>query len=131
LIQTAKQDCKGELKGRGEKIAEQGATLLLSYQLQDVLQAILKRSLVASETDANRLESIDAKDSYVLTVGADGLPVDLVYSIGNAEQPIHVQYSNYVKLTRGWYPSKISVGRVENAAAWVFTFKSIRGRTVR
>jgi hypothetical protein len=131
LVQTAKQDCRGELKNRGEKIAEQGATLLLSYQLQDVLQAILKRPVVTSEANENRLESIDSKDSYVLTVGPDGLPAELIYSVGSTEQPIRVQYANYVKLTRGWYPAKISVGRVDTAPAWVFTLKSIHGRSVR
>ena len=35
--QAAKQECRGGLKNSGEKIAEQGSSLLLSYQLQDVI----------------------------------------------------------------------------------------------
>ena len=129
LIQTTKQDCRGDLRNGGEKIAGQGTTLLLSYQLQDVIGTLLKRPLIASEADENRLESIDTKDSYVLMLGSDGFPRDLVYSVGNDDQPIHVQYSNYVKLSRGWYPSKISVGRLDSTPAWVFSIKSIRGRS--
>jgi hypothetical protein len=77
LAQTAKHECKGGLKNGGDKIAEQGTSLFLSYQLQDVIHALLQRPLIASEADDNRLESVDTKDSYVLTIGPDGLPTDL------------------------------------------------------
>jgi len=128
--QTAKQDCKGGLKNSGEKIAEQATSLFLSYQLQDVLQALLHRSVVVSEKDTHRLESGDAQDSYVLINGNDALPTDLVYQIGNSD-PIHVQYANYLKLTKGLYPGKISVGRLNAAPAWVFSLNNVRSRVLR
>jgi hypothetical protein len=129
--QTAKQECRGGLKNGGDKIAEQGTSLFMSYQLQDVIDALLLRPLMASETDDNRVESIDAKDSYVLTIGKDGLPTDLVYRIGDAAAPIHVQYSNYLNLNKGRYPGRISVGRLNSAPAWIFTLNSVRSRVTR
>src|SRR5215471_2233361 len=125
--QTSKQDCRGELKNGGEKIAQQGALLFLSYQVQDVLQTLLGRQITASETDDNRLESIDAKDSYVLTVGDDGFPKDLVYQIGSND-PIHVEYSGFFKADEGWYPKRISLGRVNSAPTWAFTITSVKSR---
>jgi len=125
--QTPKQDCRGELKNGGEKIAQQGALLFLSYQVQDVLQTLLGRQITASETDDNRLESIDAKDSYVLTVGDDGFPKDLVYQIGSND-PIHVEYSGFFKADEGWYPKRISLGRVNSAPTWAFTITSVKSR---
>ena len=131
LAQTAKQECKGELRDGGDKIAGQGTSLFLSYQLQDVIQALLKRPLIASEADGNRVESFDTKDSYVLTIGSDGFPKELAYRIGDADPPIQVQYSNYLNLNKGWYPGRISVGRLNNTPTWVFTLKSVRSRVVR
>ena len=61
--QTTKQDCKGALKNGGDKIAEQASTVFLSYQLQDVLHALVQRPVVASEADENRVESIDSASS--------------------------------------------------------------------
>jgi hypothetical protein len=130
VVQMTKQDCRGELKNSGEKIAEQATTLFLSYQMQDVLNALLKRPLMISETDENRIESRDAKDSYVLTLNSDGFPATLLYTIGSGD-PIQVQYSNYLKLMRGWYPGKVSVGRVDANPTWVFTLKSVRGKSIR
>jgi hypothetical protein len=129
--QSTKQDCRNGLKNRGEKIAEQGSSLFLSYQLQDVLQALLRRPLAISETDSNRLESVDSKDSYILTTGNDGLPADLVYQIGNTDAPIHAQYSNYLKLNKGLYPGRISIGRVNSPPAWVFALNSVRTKVGR
>jgi len=129
--QVSRQECRGELRNGGDKIAEQGTTLFLSYQLQDVINALLQRPLITSEPGGNRLESIDSKDSYFLTIGSDGLPTDLVYRIGSAEQAIHVQYSNYLRLNKGRYPGRTSVGRLNNAPAWVFTLNSVRSRVVR
>jgi hypothetical protein len=127
--QTAKQDCRGALKN-GEKIAEQGTSLFLSYQLQDVLNALLQRPLVTSETDENRVESSDTKDSYTLTLTKDGLPADLVYRIGDAD-PIEAQYSNYMTVNKGRYPGHISLGRPNNPPSWVFTLKTARSRIAR
>ncbi len=131
LAQTKKQECRGGLKNGGDRIAEQATSLFLSYQVQDVIHALLSRPLIASETDDNRLESFAAKDSYVLTLGDDGFPIDLVYRIGDADAPIQVQYSNYLKLNKGWYPGRISVGRLNASPAWVFTLKSLRSKVVR
>jgi hypothetical protein len=125
--QTSKQDCKGGLKNGGEKIASQGTLLFLSYQVQDVLQTLLGRQIIASEADDNRVESIEAKDSYVLTIGNDGFPKDLVYQIGNTD-PIHVEYSGFFKADQGWYPKRISLGRVNSTPTWVFTITSVRSR---
>jgi len=131
LAKSAKQECKGELKGGGEKIADQAASLFLSYQLQDVIQALLKRPVLASETDENRLETSDGTDSYVLTIGSDSLPVDLVYGINDGNAPIQVRYSNYVNLNSGRYPGRIAIGRLNNAAVWIFTASSVRSRLAR
>ena len=125
--QTSKQDCRGELKNGGEKIASQGTLLFLSYQVQDVLQTLLGRPIITSEADDNRVESIDAKDSYVLTIGDDGFPKDLVYQIGNND-PIHIEYSGYFKVDEGWYPKRISLGRVNSAPTWAFTITSVKSR---
>lgn len=131
LAQTAKQECKGELKNRGDKIADQATSLFLSYQLQDVIHALLRRTLMASETNDNRIESFDTKDSYVLTIGNDGVPTDLVYRIGEDATAIHIQYSNYLNLNKGRYPGRISMGRLNNDPAWVFTLKTVRSKVVR
>jgi hypothetical protein len=131
LGQTAKQECKGGLKNGGDKIAEQGTSLFLSYQLQGVIHALLQRPLIASDADDNRVESFDAKDAYVLTIGKDGFPTDLLYRIGDADPPIQVQYSNYLNLNKGWYPGRISIGRLNSSPAWVFTLNSVRSRVVR
>ena len=131
LPQNTKQECKGELKNGGDKIAEQGASLFLSYQLQDVLHALLQRPLIASEQDDNRVESLDTKDSYVLTLGDDGSPTALIYRIANADSAIQVQYSNYSNVGKGRYPGQISVGRLGNTPVWVFTLKSIHSRIAR
>jgi hypothetical protein len=128
--QTAKQDCRGGLRNGGEKIAEQGTSLLLSYQLQDIIQALVKRPLMASETDDNRLESADAKDTYVLTLGNDSLPADLVYRIGTADAPIHVQYGNYTNVNRARYPGRLAVGRLNSPPVWIFTLINVRSRVL-
>lgn len=131
LAQTAKQECKGELRNGGASVAEQATALFLSYQLHDVIDALLQRPLIASEMDEGRLESFDAKDSYTLTIGDDGLPSDLVYRIGDSDSPIHVQYSKYLMLNKGRYPGQISVGRLNSAPAWVFTLTTARSRVVQ
>jgi hypothetical protein len=130
LMGGAKEECRGGLRNGGDKIAEQATSLFLSYQPQDVLQALLKRPIIASETDPNRLESADAKDAYVLIVGEDGLPVDLVYRVGN-DTPIHVQYSNYINLSKSRYPGRISIGRLSSAPVWVFNVSSVRSKLAR
>jgi len=129
--QNVKQECRSGLKNRGEKIAEQGTSLFLSYQLQDVLQALLRRPLMVSENDSSRLESVDSKDSYILTTGNDGLPTDLIYQIGSSDSPIHVQYANYLKLNKGLYPGRISIGRMNGQPAWVFALNTVRTRVGR
>jgi hypothetical protein len=131
LAQNAKQDCKGGLKNGGDKIAEQGTSLFLSYQLQEVIHTLLQRPLVASEVDDDHIESINATDSYVFTIGRAGLPTDLVYRIGNDDLPIQVQYSNYLNVNKGSYPGRISVGRLNKPPAWVFIVTNIRSRVVR
>jgi hypothetical protein len=131
LAQAVKQECRGGLRNGGDKIAEQGTSLFLSYQLQDVLHTLLNRPVLVSETDDKRLESADAKDSYVLTIGDHGLPTGLIYKIGDSGQPIHVEYSNYVNLEKGRYPRRISIGRMNSAPAWVFTLNNIRSRALR
>jgi hypothetical protein len=129
--QTAKQDCRGGLRNGGEKIAEQGTALFLSYQLQGIIHALLARPVIASESDNNRLESTIEKDSYVLTLGKDGLISDLVYRIGSADMPIQVRYSNYLNLNPGKYPARISMGRLNSDPAWVFTLKTVRSKVVK
>jgi len=129
LAESAKQECKAGLRG-GEKIAVEAASLFLSYQLQDVIHTLLKRRLLAAETDENRLQSADGPDSYVLTLGNDGLPVDLGYQL-NDDRPIQVQYSNYLNLTKGRYPGRIAIGRFNNAPVWIFTMNSVRSRLAR
>ena len=129
--QGSKQDCKGGLKNGGEKIAEQGTSLFLSYQVQDVIQTLLKRPLTASETDESRLESRDAKDAYLLTVGSDGLPSSLIYRIADNNAPIQVEYANYLKVGDARYPGKISIGRQNSAPVWVFTLKDVRSKISR
>jgi hypothetical protein len=131
VAQATKQDCKGGLRNGGEKIAEQGTSLFLSYQLQDVIQTLLKRPLVASENDENRLESADAKDAYVFAVGSDGLPSGLIYRIADGNAPIQVEYSNYLKVADARYPGKVSIGRVNNPPVWIFTLNNVRSRITR
>lgn len=126
--QTAKQDCRGSFRNGGEKIADQGTSLFLSYQLQDIIQALVKRPLIASETDDNRLESADAKDAYVLSLTNDGVPTELIYRIGNTDAPIHVQYSNWVNVNRGRYPARIAIGRLNSPPVWVFTLMNVRSK---
>jgi hypothetical protein len=127
---TRKQECRGGLRNGGDKIAEQGTTLFLSYQLQDVMNALLRRPLMASESDDNLVESLDAKDGYSLILGNNGLPTDLVYRSAG-DSPIHVQYSNYINLDRGRYPGQIAIGRLNNPPAWTFTLTSVKSKVVR
>lgn len=129
--QGAKQDCKGGLRNAGEKIAEQGTSLFLSYQIQDVIQTLLKRPLAALDNDENRVESRDAKDAYLLTIGNDGLPASLVYRIADNNAPIQVEYSNYLKVADARYPGKISIGRQNGMPVWVFTLKDVRSKMSR
>jgi hypothetical protein len=119
------------LKNGGEKIAEQAASLFLSYQLQDVIQTLLKRNLLTSENDENLLETTDGPDSYVLTLGNDSLPADLIYRINDANAPIQVRYSNYMTLNKGRYPGRIATGRLNNAPVWIFTLTNVRSRVAR
>jgi PEGA domain len=129
--QASKQDCKGGLRNGGEKIAEQGTSLFLSYQIQDVIQTLLKRPLAALDADENRVESRDAKDAYVLTIGNDGLPSSLIYRIADNNAPIQIEYSNYLKVGDARYPGRISIGRQNSAPVWVFTLKDVRSKISR
>jgi hypothetical protein len=129
--QSAKQDCKGELKNSGEKIAEQAASLFLSYQLQDVMQTLLKRKLVTSESDENRLESVDGPDAYALLLGNNSLPTDLIYRVNDASTPIQVRYSNYMTLNNGRYPGRITTGRLNAEPVFVFTVNTLRTKVGR
>ena len=124
--QQAKQDCRDGLRNFGESVVEQAATLFLSYQLQDVVQTLMTRPLTTSETDVNRLESLDTRDSYVLKLADESLPADLVYKIGDSDSPIQVQYSNYLKLAKGRFPGKTAIGRLNNPPIYVFTVNNVR-----
>ena len=126
---VVKAECRGEMKNSGEKITEQGTLLFLSYQLQDVLNALMARPLTMSE-DEGRLESPDSQGNYVFTIGKDGLITDLIYSIGD-EPPIRIQYSNYLTLNRSRYPGRIAMGRLNAEPAWVFTINNVRSKLVR
>jgi hypothetical protein len=129
--QASKQDCKGGLRNGGEKIAEQGTSLFLSYQIQDVIQTLLKRPLAALDADENLVESRDAKDAYLLTIGNDGLPSSLIYRIADNNAPIQIEYSNYLKVGDARYPGRISIGRQDSAPVWVFTLKDVRSKISR
>jgi hypothetical protein len=125
---TVKQDCRGNLKGSGEKLAGQATSLFLSYQLQDVMQTLLNRTLIASETSDDHLESPGTRDAYSLTLDPAGLPADLIYKSdqGEAEKPIQVQYSNYMKLNKGRYPGRVAIGRVNADPVFVFMITNLR-----
>jgi hypothetical protein len=124
--QSTEHQCRGGLRGSGENIAAQATLLFLSYQLQDVMQALLNRPLIASETSDDRLESSGPRDAYQLTLGPDGLPIDLTYRTGEQDVPIRVQYSNYMKLPNALYPGRTAIGRVNAAPVFIFTIKNIR-----
>src|SRR5262249_32982479 len=96
LGSVVKQECRSNLKGSGEKLAAQATSLFLSYQLQDVMQTLMNRTLVASETSDDHLESPGTRDAYSLTLDPAALPADLIYKSdqGEAEKPIQVKYSN-------------------------------------
>ena len=128
LGSSAKQECRGSLKGSGEKLAAQANSLFLSYQLQDVMQTLLNRTLIVSETSDDHLESPGTRDAYSLTLDPAGLPADLIYKSdqGEAEKPIQVQYSNYMKLNKGRYPGRVAIGRVNGDPVFVFMITSIR-----
>jgi hypothetical protein len=130
--QAAKQDCRSNLRGSGENIAAQATSLFLSYQLQDVMQALVNRTLLASETSDDRLESPGERDAYALTLDPNGLPVNLVYKSdqGSTDVPIQVQYSNYMKLTNARYPGKVAIGRLNAAPVFVFTIMNIRSNVL-
>jgi len=132
LLQATKQECKGDLRRGGDKIADQATTLFLSYQLQDILQTLLKRPLILSESNENRLESSDVRDLYVLTLDKDGLPAELVYQMRETDSPpIYIQYSNYLNLSKSRYPARITMGRLNATPVWVFTVNSVRSRLSR
>ena len=126
--QSVKQECKSNLKGSGENLAAQASSLFLSYQLQDVMQTLVDRPLLASETSDDHLESPGNRDTYLLTLDAAGLPVDLIYESdqGKTEVPIQVQYSNYLKLNKARYPGRVAIGRMNTVPVFVFTITSIR-----
>jgi PEGA domain-containing protein len=125
--QSAKQDCKGDLKG-GENITAQATSLFLSYQLQDVMQTLMNRPLLTSETSDDRLESAGNRDAYSLTLGPAGLPVDLIYKSDQegTDLPIQVQYANYLKLNKGRYPGRVAIGRINATPVFIFTITNVR-----
>jgi hypothetical protein len=127
---VVKAECRGGLRNSGEKIAEQGTSLFLSYQLQDVLNTLLTRPLTTSEEDESRIESADSQDYYVFTISKDGLITDLIYRIGE-DPPIRIQYSNYLTVNRSRYPGRISMGRLNAEPAWVFTINNVRSKVGR
>jgi hypothetical protein len=127
---VVKAECRGGLRNSGEKIAEQGTSLFLSYQLQDVLNTLMARPLTMSQADESRVESPDSQDSYVFTVGKDGLISDLIYRIGE-DPPIRIQYSNYFTVNRSRYPGRIAMGRLNAEPTWVFAINSVRSRIGR
>jgi hypothetical protein len=129
--QTTKKECRGDLRNGGDRIAEQAASLFLSYQIQDVIDTLLRRPLTVSPAGGSLLESADGKDSYTLSLGEDGLPNDLIYKIGDTDAPVRVQYANYVDLGKGRFPGKISIGRPNSAPAWVFMLNNVRARSGR
>jgi hypothetical protein len=131
LGQSAKQECKGGFKGTGEKVAEQAASLFLSYQVQDVMQTLLSRELLASEASDDRLESSSSRDGYLLAIGPDGMPADLIYRTAESDMPIQVQYSNYLKLNKGRFPGRTAIGRLNSPPVFVFTVTSVRTNVVR
>src|SRR5262249_16749517 len=113
LGSSNKQECRSNLKGSGEKLAAQASSLFLSYQLQDVMQTLVNRPLLASETSDDHLESPGTRDAYALTLDPAGLPADLIYKSdqGETEKPIQVRYSSYMKLNKGRYPGRVAIGR--------------------
>jgi hypothetical protein len=127
---VVKAECRGGLRNSGEKIAEQGTSLFLSYQLQDVLNTLMSRPLIISEADESRVESPDSQDYYVFTIGRDGLITDLIYRIGE-DPPIRIQYANYLTVNRSRYPGRIAMGRLNAEPAWVFTINNVRSKLVR
>jgi hypothetical protein len=96
--------------------------------MQDVIQALVKRTLITSERDENTLESGSPKDAYVLTIGMDGLPVRLIYRIADGNAPIQVEYSNYLKVADTRYPGKISIGRLNESPSWVFVLNNVKSK---
>jgi len=128
---NSRHECRGGLRGSGEKITEQAVSLFLSYQVLDVAQTLLKRPLVASEADDSHLTSSNGVDEYELTIGENDLPSELVYRIGSSTAPIRVQYSNYLKMPKSRYPGRTAIGRLNSDPVWVFTFTSVRSNVGR
>jgi hypothetical protein len=128
LAQSTKQECNRGLKGSGEQLAAQATSLFLSYQLQDVMQALLNRPLIASEASDDHLESAGDRDAYSLTLDPASLPVDLIYQSdqGKTDIPIQVQYANYLKVNRALYPGRVAIGRMNAAPVFVFNITNMR-----
>ncbi len=128
IAQSAKQDCNRGLKGSGEQLAAQATSLFLSYQLQDVMQTLVSRPLIASEASDDHLDSTGDRDAYSLTLDPAGLPADLIYQSdqGKTDIPIQVQYSNYLKLNKARYPGRVAIGRMNAAPVFVFAIANMR-----
>jgi hypothetical protein len=121
---TSKNECRGRLKNSAEKVAEQAATLFRSYQVQSVIQALMKRTVSVSESDTSRLETSGGNDSYALTVGKESLPIELVYAPPNGRAPVKVQYSNYASVGAGRFPGRIAIGQVDQEPVMIFTLSN-------
>jgi len=129
---STKQECKSNLKGSGENLAAQATSLFLSYQLQDVMQTLMNRPLIAAEAGDDHLESPGDRDVYSLTLDPSGLPAALIYQSdqGKTDIPIEVQYSNYLKLNQARYPGHVAIGRMNSAPVFVFTITSIHSNAI-
>jgi hypothetical protein len=127
------RECKGKLKNSGENVAEQAATLFLSYQIQAVLNDLLAHvGSISSGDNGKRLEISDKLDSYVLAFGDDKLPTQLVYS--RADKPdstVIVRYTDYKPVASGRYPAQIAIDSAKGTAGFTFKFTTIRSNAAR
>jgi hypothetical protein len=130
--QAARKECKGKLKNVAEGVAEQAAVLFNSYQVPAVLQALLGRNLAISPANKGRLETSGGSDSYVLTVGTENFPTELVYAPPNGMPPVKVEYANYMNVDNlGRYPGRMTLGQVGKEPGWVFTLNNSPTRRAR
>jgi hypothetical protein len=129
--ESVKNDCKGKLKNSGESVAGRAATLFLTYQLYDVVQQFINEVQSLSAADGNRLIFDSNSQLYSLTVGADKLPVELIRNSSRPPQStVTVKYSNYSKVGKALYPTRMAITSNDFPRPCVFMVTTIQSRRI-
>jgi len=131
LGKSSKQTCRGSLKN-SETLADEAATYLLRYEVQNVIADFLTGTPALVENEAaTQIEINTADASDVLTLNENKLPAELVHTRRGTPHPvIKITYSDYVNFSTGQYPIRLQVS-VDDNPVFAFALKGISTRVVK